>query len=78
VEDLVGNVQRILEFCGLEFEPASVEFYKSDRSVNTPSSVQVCQPIFREGLFRWRKYEPFLGPLKDALSDTRIKHRECI
>ncbi len=55
-------MRRILEFCGLEFEPACVEFYKTERSVRTASSEQVRQPIFREGLFQWRNYEPWLGP----------------
>jgi len=67
VEDLAGNVRRILEFCGLEFEPACLEYYALNRSIHTASSEQVRQPIFREGLFHWRNYEPFLGPLKDAL-----------
>jgi len=66
VEDLAQNVRRILEFCGLEFEPACVEFHKLNRSIHTASSEQVRQPIFREGLFQWRNYEPFLGPLKDV------------
>jgi tetratricopeptide (TPR) repeat protein len=70
VEDLEGNVRRILEFCGLEFEPACVEFHKTERSVRTASSEQVRQPIFREGLDQWRNYEPWLDPLKDALGDA--------
>jgi tetratricopeptide (TPR) repeat protein len=67
VEDLEGNVRRILEFCGLKFEPRCVEFYKTVRSVQTASSEQVRQPIFHDGLFQWRHYEPWLGPLKDSL-----------
>jgi tetratricopeptide (TPR) repeat protein len=76
VEDLEGNVRRILEFCGLEFEPACIEFYKTARSVRTASSEQVRQPIFRDGLFQWRNYEPWLGPLKDSLDDALIRYRE--
>ena len=76
VEDLEGNVRRILEFCGLEFEPACVEFYKTERSVSTASSEQVRRPIFLGGLFRWRNYEPWLGPLKDKLDDALIRYRE--
>jgi len=76
VEDLAVNVQRMLEFCGLQFEPACVEFYKTERSVSTASSEQVRQPIFREGLFQWRNYDPWLGPLRDALGDTLIRCRE--
>jgi predicted Zn-dependent protease len=67
VEDLETNVRRILEFCGLEFEPACVEFHKTKRSVHTASSEQVRQPIFKEGLDQWRNYDPWLGPLKAAL-----------
>ena len=76
VEDLEGNARRILEFCGLKFEPACVEFYKTERSVRTASSEQVRQPIFRDGLFQWRNYEPWLGPLKDRLGDAVIRYRE--
>jgi len=76
VEDLEGNVGRILEFCGLEFEPACVEFYKTKRGVRTASSEQVRQPIFRDALLQWRNYEPWLGPLKDSLDDALIRYRE--
>ena len=76
VEDLEGNVRRILKFCGLEFEPACVEFYKTERSISTASSEQVRQPIFRDGLFQWRNYERWLGPLKDNLDDGLIRYRE--
>jgi tetratricopeptide (TPR) repeat protein len=76
VEDLEGNVRRILEFCSLEFEPACIEFYKTERSVRTASSEQVRQPIFRESLLQWRNYETWLGPLKDALGDALSGYRE--
>ena len=69
VADLEGNVRRILDFCALPFESGCVEFYKTERSVRTASSEQVRQPIFKEGLDQWRHFEPWLGPLKDALGD---------
>ncbi|HMH88448.1 MAG TPA: sulfotransferase [Steroidobacteraceae bacterium] len=75
VDDLEGNVRRILDFCGLEFEPACVEFHKTARSVRTASSEQVRQPIFREGLDQWRHYEQWLLPLKDALGDALLRYR---
>jgi tetratricopeptide (TPR) repeat protein len=75
VDDLEGNVRRILDFCGLPFEPACVEFYKTERSVRTASSEQVRQPIFREGLDQWKNYQPWLGPLKDALGDALVRYR---
>ena len=70
VGDLEGNVRRVLGFCGLEFEPECLEFYKTERSVRTASSEQVRQPIYREGLDQWRNFEPWLGPLKAALGDA--------
>jgi hypothetical protein len=60
-------VRRLLEFCGLEFEPQCLEFYKTGRSVRTASSEQVRQPIFKDGLDQWRHFEPWLEPLKQAL-----------
>ncbi|HKD54656.1 MAG TPA: sulfotransferase [Steroidobacteraceae bacterium] len=76
VEDLEGNVRRLLEFCGLEFEPACIEFHKTERSVRTASSEQVRQPIYRDGLEQWRHFEPWLGPLRDALGDALTRYRE--
>jgi tetratricopeptide (TPR) repeat protein len=68
VENLEANVRRILEFCDLDFEPACVDFHKTERRIHTASSEQVRQPINREGLDQWRRYEPWLGPLKAALA----------
>ncbi len=76
VDDLEGNVRRILEYCGLGFEPACIEFWKTERSVRTASSEQVRQPIYREGLEQWRHYEPWLGSLRDALGDALTRYRE--
>jgi tetratricopeptide (TPR) repeat protein len=75
VEDLEGNVRRLLDFCGLEFEPACVEFHRTERSIRTASSEQVRQPIFREGLDQWRHYEPWLAPLREALGDALERYR---
>ena len=76
VDDLEGNVRRILDFCGLGFESTCVEFYKTERSVRTASSEQVRRPIFREGLDQWRHYEQWLGPLQDALGDALTTYRD--
>lgn len=76
IADLEGNVRRMLDHCGLDFEPACVDFHKTRRSVRTPSSEQVRQPIFRDGLDQWRKYEPWLGPLEAALGDALVRYRD--
>jgi tetratricopeptide (TPR) repeat protein len=67
VADLEGSVRRMLDYCGLPFEPACLEFHKTDRTVRTMSAEQVRRPINRQGLELWRNYEPWLGPLKKAL-----------
>jgi tetratricopeptide (TPR) repeat protein len=69
VDDLEGNVRRILDYCGLEFEPACLEFHKTERSVRTASSEQVRRPINREGIDQYRNFDPWLGPLRAALGD---------
>lgn len=76
VGDLEGSVRRLLAFCGLEFDPACLEFHKTERSVRTASSEQVRQPIYREGLEQWRHYEPWLQPLRAALGDAVQRYRE--
>ncbi|HEY1926538.1 MAG TPA: sulfotransferase [Caulobacteraceae bacterium] len=74
IEDLDGAVRRILDHCGLPFEPACLDFHNTQRSVRTPSSEQVRQPIFRDGLDQWKHYEPWLTPLRDALGEALIRY----
>jgi hypothetical protein len=76
VDDLEGSVRRILDFCGLQFEPACIDFHKTARSIRTASSEQVRQPIYREGLDQWKNYQPWLAPLKDALGDALTRYRD--
>ena len=67
VDDPEAEVRALLDYCGLPFEDACLRFYENDRAVRTASSEQVRQPIFRDGLDQWRRYEPWLDPLKAAL-----------
>ncbi len=69
VADFEPQVRRILGFCGLAFEPACLEFHKTARRVHTASSEQVRRPINTEGLEQWRNFEPWLGPLAQALGE---------
>jgi tetratricopeptide (TPR) repeat protein len=77
VDDLEGNVRRMLDFCGLPFEPPCIDFYKTERSVRTASSEQVRQPLNREGLDQWKHFEPWLEPLKNALGDALNHYRDA-
>ncbi|MEO0906696.1 MAG: sulfotransferase [Pseudomonadota bacterium] len=69
LDDQEGETRRMLEFLGLPFEQACLQFHKTDRAVRTASSEQVREPINRKGQGAWRPYEPWLGPLKSALGD---------
>ena len=72
VDNLEDEVRRILDFCNLPFEQSCVEFHKTERSIRTPSSEQVRQPIFRDSIDAWKNYNEWLDPLKESLgSDIR-------
>jgi len=75
VGDLEGSVRRMLNFCGLDFEPQCVDFHETRRSVRTASSEQVRRPLNREGLDQWKYFEPWLEPLKAALGDAPNRYR---
>jgi len=70
VDDTEGEVRALLDYCGLEFEPACLEFHKTERAVRTASSEQVRRPIYRDATEEWRAYERYLDPLKAALGSV--------
>jgi tetratricopeptide (TPR) repeat protein len=74
VNDLEGSVRRILNHCGLDFEAACVDFHETRRSVRTPSSEQVRQPINRDGLDQWKRFEIPLEPLRHALGTALVDY----
>ena len=67
VGDTEGEVRKLLDYCGLAFEPACLRFFENERPVRTASSEQVRQPIYRDGLEQWRNFDPWLAPLREAL-----------
>ena len=70
VEHTEREVRRLLDYCGLPFEDACLNFFDNDRPVRTASSEQVRQPIYTSGVDQWRRYEAWLDPLKAALGPT--------
>ena len=68
VGDLESQVRRILDYCGLPFEEACLEFHKSARPVNTASAEQVREPIYKSGVEFWRNFDPWSDELRDVLS----------
>jgi tetratricopeptide (TPR) repeat protein len=67
VDDLEGQARRIVAHCGLEWDPACLDFHKAERQVRTASTLQVRQPLFKSSVGRWKAYEPHLAPLLEAL-----------
>lgn len=72
-EALVGDpeaqVRRVLDACGLPWDPACLSFHDTARSVATASVWQVRQPLYKSSVERWRRYEAHLAPLIDALGE---------
>jgi hypothetical protein len=67
IDDTPVEVRRLLEYCSLSFDERCLRFYENERAVRTASSEQVRQPIFRDAVEHWRHYDPWLGPLREAL-----------
>jgi Sulfotransferase family len=68
VADLEGQGRRIVEHCGLDWDPTCLEFHWNSRTVRTASMAQVRRPLYRSLVGRWRGCERFLGPLLGQLN----------
>ena len=66
IDDLETQVRRILDFCQLPFESSCLHFYKTKRTIKTPSSEQVRQPINSAARQQWKNFETHLDPLINA------------
>ncbi len=73
IDDLEGQVKRMLEFLELPFEESCITFYETDRSVRTASSEQVRKPINKSGMHRWKPYAKNLKPLIENLDEELLK-----
>jgi len=68
VADAEGEIHRLLEYCGLDWDDSCLRFHENDREVATVSKDQVNQPVYKESVGRWRKYEAHLAELKRVLN----------
>ena len=73
IDDLEGQVKRMLNFLELPFEESCITFYETDRSVRTASSEQVRKPVNRSGQGRWKPYAKNLGALVDNIDNNLLK-----
>ena len=67
IEDLEGQVKRMLDYLELPFEEECISFYETSRSVRTASSEQVRRPVNKDGMGRWKPYAKHLKPLVESL-----------
>ncbi len=65
------EIRRIIAACGLPWHDACLKPESNPRAVRTPSRWQARQPINRNSVARWKRYEPWLGPLR-ALAHTQV------
>jgi tetratricopeptide (TPR) repeat protein len=72
VADLEGQVRRLLDFCGLDFEEACLHFEDNAAPVATASAAQVRQPIYASSVGRWKKYRPAIDPALKVLVDAGV------
>ena len=72
VDDVEGEARRLLEYCGLGWQPACLEFHKLDEVSMTASAAQVRRPVYRSSVGRWRDYEQQLQPVYNILQDAGI------
>ena len=77
-ENIVNNQEdesrALIEYCGLDWEDSCLRFYENKRSVNTASSEQVRQPIYKGAMYAWKNYESEIGALKDILEPVLAKY----
>ena len=74
IADPEGESRRLIEFLGLDWEPACLEFHRTERPVFSAASWQVRQPIYSRSVGRWRHYKQHLAPLLGVLAqgDARL------
>ena len=70
IADQEGVSRKLIEYLGLPWDDRCLQFFETERTVKTASFQQVRQPIYQTSKERWRNYEPWIGPLREALGDA--------
>ena len=73
IDDLEGQVKRMLDYLELPFEEECISFHKTNRSVRTASSEQVRKPVNKDGMGRWKPYAKNLKPLLESLDKNLLR-----
>ena len=67
IDDVEGEARRLVNACGLDWQPACAAFHLNAQPTATASAAQVRRPIYRDSVALWRRYETQLAPLAEAL-----------
>jgi len=67
ISDAEASTRRLINFCGLDWDDVCLRPEENNRRIDTVSSWQARQPIYRSSVQRWRHYEPWLGELRELL-----------
>lgn len=70
LDDFEAQARRLIAFAGLDWDERCLRFHEADRAVRTLSQAQVRQPLFQTSVGRWKPYERWLQPLKDAIGGS--------
>ena len=70
VEDRAALTREMVAFAGLDWDAGCMQPDRNTRAISTSSAWQVRQPVYMTSVQRWRRYEPWLGELRELLSDT--------
>ncbi len=71
IADQEGQSRRIIDFLGLEWDGACLDFHKTERQVRTASNWQVRQPIYKSSVGKWKAYEKHIGSLLNVLNGDK-------
>ena len=77
VSDREAETRRLIAFCGLDWDDACLEPQRNERAVNTASVWQARQPVYTSSIERWRRFEPWLGGLRELLPGSEAEPRDA-
>lgn len=69
ISDQENQTRKLLEYCNLPWDDACLQFHQTRRKVGTASKAQVRQPIYKDSVKLWKRYEAQLEPLRAAIYD---------
>ena len=69
VDDTEAEIRRLIDYCGLPFEEGCLRYWETERAIQTPSSEQVRQPIFKAAVDQWTHYAEWLEPMRAAFGE---------